>query len=124
MKNPAGKPASIDTYIESAPVHVQKHLLEMRKTIQRAAPAASERISYGIPTFYLEGNLVHFAAFKNHIGFYPRSSGIKTFEKAVSGYKLAKGSVQFPLDAALPLSLVRDVVKFRVAENLKRAKTP
>ena len=117
MKNPAAKPATIDAYIKSAPIHVQKRLNELRKAIQRAAPAASEKISYGIPTFYLHGNLVHFAAFKNHIGFYPGPSGIKAFEKEISGYQYAKGSVQFPLDAALPLSLVRDIVKFRVSEN-------
>ncbi len=118
MKSPAGKPATIDAYIKLAPIHVQKRLNEMRKAIQLAAPAASEKISYGIPTFYLDGNLVHFAAFKNHIGFYPGPSGIKAFEKEISSYKFAKGSVQFPLDAALPLSLVRDIVKFRVTENL------
>lgn len=120
MKKPAGKLATIDAYIQSTPAHVQKLLNQMRKAIQRAAPAASEKISYGIPTFYLEGNLVHFAAFKNHIGFYPGPSGITAFSKELSSYNSAKGSVQFPLDALLPLSLVNVIVKFRVAENLAR----
>lgn len=114
-------PTSIDEYIAACPKDVQKMLKELRKTIQVAAPDAVEKISYQIPTFYLKGNLVHFAAFKDHISFFPTSSGIQAFKKELSVYKGAKGTVQFPLDQPLPLQLVSKIVKFRVAENLKRA---
>ena len=93
----------------------------MRETIQKAAPAAEETISYQMPTFTLHGNLVHFAAFKNHIGFYPVPSGLKAFEKELSKFKTGKGSAQFPLDQPLPLALVTKIVKFRVSENLAKA---
>jgi len=86
----------------------------MRQTIQKAAPSATEAISYQIPTFKLSGNLVHFAAFKKHIGFYPGAAGIAAFQDELVGYKSAKGSVQFPLDKPLPLALVSKIVKFRV----------
>jgi len=114
-------PASIDEYIAACPKDVQKMLKDLRKTIKAAAPDATEKISYQIPTFYLKGNLVHFAAFKDHISFFPTSSGITAFKKELSVYKGAKGTVQFPLDKPLPLKLVSRIVKFRVAENLKRA---
>ncbi|SRR5581483_1558676 len=114
-------PASIDDYITACPKDVQKMLKELRKTIHAAAPDAMEKISYQIPTFYLEGNLVHFAAFKDHISFFPTSSGIEAFKKELSVYKGAKGTVQFPLDQPLPLKLISKIVKFRVKENLKRA---
>jgi uncharacterized protein YdhG (YjbR/CyaY superfamily) len=99
----------------------QKILEELRATIRAAAPDAKEKISYQMPTFDLKGNLVHFAAHKNHIGFYPQPSGIQAFKKELSIYEGAKGSVQFPIDEPLPLELVSKIVKFRVAENLKRA---
>jgi uncharacterized protein YdhG (YjbR/CyaY superfamily) len=105
----------------NCPEDVQKKLKEMRATIRAAAPEATEIISYQIPTFYLKGNLVHFAAFKNHIGFYPTSSGIQAFKKELSIYEGAKGTVRFPIDKSLPLKLISKIVKFRVAENLKRA---
>ena len=114
-------PASIDEYIAACPKDVQKMLKDLRKTIKAAAPDATEKISYQIPTFYLKGNLVHFAAFKDHISFFPTPSGIEAFKKELSVYKGAKGTVQFPLDKPLPLKLVSRIVKFRVAENLKRA---
>jgi len=114
-------PASIDEYIAACPKDVQKMLKELRKTIQAAAPDAVEKISYQIPTFYLKGNLVHFAAFKDHISFFPTSSGIEAFKKELSVYKGAKGTVRFPLDQPLPLRLISRIVKFRVKENLKRA---
>lgn len=114
-------PASVDEYIAACPKDVQKMLRELRKTIKAAAPEASEKISYQIPTFYLKGNLVHFGAFKDHISFFPTSSGIEAFKKELSIYKGAKGTAQFPLDKPLPLKLVSKIVKFRVAENLKRA---
>jgi len=114
-------PTSIDEYIAACPKDVQKMLKELRKTIQAAAPDAVEKISYQIPTFYLKGNLVHFAAFKDHISFFPTSSGIEAFKKELSVYKGAKGTVQFRLDQPLPLTLIAKIVKFRVKENLKRA---
>lgn len=113
---------SIDEYIETFPQAVQEKLQGMRKTIRAAAPDAEEKISYQIPTLYLGGNLVHFAAFKKHIGFYPTSSGIRAFKKELSIYKSSKGSVQFPIDKPLPLALISKIVKFRVSENKKNIK--
>jgi uncharacterized protein YdhG (YjbR/CyaY superfamily) len=112
---------SIDEYIATFPKDIQNKLRELRKTIKAAAPDAEEKISYQMPTFFLEGNLVHFAAFKNHIGFYPTPSGIEAFEKELSFYEGAKGSVKFPMDRPLPLKLISKIVKFRVTENLKKA---
>jgi len=114
---------TIDEYIASFPKEIQKLLKEMRATIKKAAPKAEEAIKYAMPTYVLNGNLVHFAAFKNHIGFYPAPQGIEEFKKELSKYKGAKGSVQFPLDQPLPLSLVTKIVKFRVAKNMEKAKT-
>ncbi len=94
----------------------------MRVTIKESAPAAEEAISYQIPTFKLHGNLVHFAAFKNHVGFYPTSSGISYFKRELSGYKLSTGAVQFPLDKPIPYDLIRKIVRFRVMENMKKGK--
>jgi uncharacterized protein YdhG (YjbR/CyaY superfamily) len=111
---------SVDEYIAAQPKTIQALLQRIRSAIALAAPDATEKISYQIPTFYLNGNLVHFAAFKNHIGFYPTASGVKAFEQALSGYKYAKGSIQFPIDRPLPLTLIRKIVKFRVDENLKK----
>lgn len=116
------KPTSIDGYIASSPKDIQKLLEEIRATIKAAAPGAEETINYGIPTFTLHGNLVHFAAFKNHIGFYPTPSGIEAFRKELSVYEGAKGSVRFPLVEKLPLALITKIVKFRVKENLERSK--
>ncbi|MEO5971464.1 MAG: DUF1801 domain-containing protein [Bdellovibrionia bacterium] len=115
-------PENIDDYIDRFPKEVQQILNKMRLTIKKAAPKAKEKIGYGMPTFTLEGNLVHFAAYKSHIGFYPGSSGIASFKKELSAYKGAKGSVQFPLDEPLPLTLVTRIVKFRLKQNLKKAK--
>jgi uncharacterized protein YdhG (YjbR/CyaY superfamily) len=112
---------SIDEYIAGFPEEVQKILYELRATIKAAAPEAEEKISYQMPTFFLKGNLVHFAAYKNHIGFYPASSGILAFQNELSIYKGAKGSVQFPIGKPLPLELISQIVKYRVAENLQRA---
>ena len=113
---------SIDEYIATFPKDIQNILQELRAAIKAAAPNAEEKISYQMPTFFLNGNLVHFAAFKKHIGFYPTPSGIETFQKELSVYEGAKGSVQFPLDKPMPLKLIIRIVKFRVAENLKKAK--
>ncbi|TGL58739.1 iron chaperone [Leptospira sarikeiensis] len=110
---------SIDEYIKTFPKDVQSLLKELRKVIQETAPNAEEKISYQMPTFFLNKNLVHFAAYKNHIGFYPGASGIAKFKKEIDKYKNAKGSVQFPIDKSLPFDLIRKIVKFRVEEDLK-----
>jgi uncharacterized protein YdhG (YjbR/CyaY superfamily) len=109
----------IDAYIDGFAPDVRKKLESVRRTIRAAAPQAREKISYQIPTFTLRGNLVHFAAFKNHIGFYPGSEAIKAFESRLKRYKSAKGSVQFPLDRAVPLGLITAIVKFRVKASQK-----
>jgi len=113
---------SIDEYIAAFPADVQERLRQMRAVIREAAPEAQEKISYQMPTFFLYGNLVHFAAFKNHIGFYPAPRGIEAFKDELAAYEGAKGSVQFPLDQPLPLDLVRKIVQFRVADQLQNAK--
>ncbi len=115
-------PATIDEYINEFPGPVQKILQQLRKTIQKEAPGAEEKIGYGIPTFTLHGNLVHFAGYKNHIGFYPGAAGIEGFKKELSKYKGAKGSVQFPIDEPLPLALIKTIVKYRVKQNLEKQK--
>ncbi len=115
------KPNTIDEYIERFPEGVQKKLQQIRQIIQTAAPEATEKISYQMPTFYLNGNLVHFAAFKNHIGFYPTPSAMEQFKEALSLYKQGKGSVQFPIDEALPLLLISEMVQARVLENQQKA---
>ena len=103
---------TIDEYIETFPKDVQSILEKMRQTIRRAAPEAEEAISYQIPAFKLNGNLVWFAAFKNHIGFYPMITGIRAFKKELSPYKGAKGSVQFPLEKPIPYDLVKKIVTY------------
>ncbi|HEU4437324.1 MAG TPA: DUF1801 domain-containing protein [candidate division Zixibacteria bacterium] len=109
---------TIDEYIGVFPKEVQGILKTVRRKIGESAPAAQEAISYGIPTFKLNGNLVHFAAFKNHIGFYPTPSAIVAFKKELSRYKTSKGAIQFPIDEPMPLPLIGRMVKFRVKENL------
>lgn len=113
---------TIDEYISVFPSPIQELLQQIRITIQEEAPDATEAISYAMPTFKLHGNLVHFAAFKSHIGFYPTPSGIKAFEKELDAYKYSKGAIQFPLNQPLPLDLVRKIVRFRVKENLEKRK--
>lgn len=113
-------PNDIDTYISDFPEEVQMLLEQIRAAIRQAAPEAKETINYAIPTYTLNGNLVHFAAFKKHIGFYPGPRGIETFKNELSAYKGAKGSVQFPLDKPLPLDLVTKIVKYRVKENMEK----
>jgi uncharacterized protein YdhG (YjbR/CyaY superfamily) len=116
MKTASGLPRSIDEYIASFPRNVQVALNEIRNTITKAAPDAEEAIKYRIPTFVLHGNLVHFAAFTNHIGFYPAPSAVEAFKQELSRYKSAKGSVQFPIDKPMPLKLIERIVKFRAKE--------
>lgn len=115
------KAANIDEYIADFPAEVQEILETVRATIQKAAPEATEAIKYAIPTFILNGNLVHFAGFKNHIGLYPAPSGIEAFEKEVAPYHTGKGTLQFPLDKPIPLKLISKIVKYRVEESKKKA---
>lgn len=112
--------ASIDDYISGFPEDVQKKLRDLRTLIRGEAPDAAEKISYKMPTFYLNGNLVHFAAHSRHIGFYPTPSAILKFKRELSKYENAKGSVQFPLEEPLPLELIKRMVRFRVQENVKK----
>lgn len=113
-------PTTIDEYIALFPKEIQQKLESIRETIRKAAPKAVEIISYRMPAFKLNGVLVYFAAFKNHIGFFPTSSGIKAFENQFTGYKYSKGAVQFPIDKKLPLGLISKIVKYRVKENLQK----
>ena len=110
----------IDNYIAGFPKETQKLLEQVRKTVRKAAPDAEEAIKYGIPTLILNGNLVHFAGYKNHIGFYPAPQGLEEFKEELSGYKGAKGSVQFPIDQPLPLDLITKITKYRVKSNLEK----
>lgn len=122
MKSKTPPTANVDAYISQFPADVQAQLQQLRKIIHTAAPDASEKISYGIPTFYLRGNLVHFAAYRNHIGFYPSSSGVLAFAQELAAYKTSRGTVQFPLGQPLPVELIKKIVAFRVTENLAAAK--
>jgi uncharacterized protein YdhG (YjbR/CyaY superfamily) len=111
---------TIDEYIASFPKDIQ-HLMErLRKAIKEEAPQATETINYQMPTFKLNGNLVHFAAYKNHIGFYPAPSAIEAFKDKLSSYKTSKGAIQFPLDKSLPIDLIKEMVRYRIRENLAK----
>ncbi|AKG33337.1 iron chaperone [Paenibacillus durus] len=112
---------SIDEYIAASTPEVQEILQTLRQVIQESAPDAKEKISYQMPTFELHGNLVHFAAFKKHIGFYPAPSGIEAFKEEVEEYHKSKGTLQFPLDKPLPYDLISRIVKYRVASNIEKA---
>lgn len=111
---------TIDEYISQFSINIQEKLKEIRKIIKETAPEASEKISYQMPTFYLLGNLIHFAAFKNHIGLYPTPSGIENFGEELKGYKTSKGAIQLPIDKPIPYNLIIKIVKFRVAENIEK----
>jgi len=113
---------TVDEYIAQFPKNVRDVLEELRQVIKEVAPNAEETIDYGIPTFKFNGNLVHFAAFKNHIGFYPTPSGIEAFKKELTTFKQSKGTVQFPLDRPIPFDLVKRIVKFRVKANASKKK--
>jgi uncharacterized protein YdhG (YjbR/CyaY superfamily) len=115
-----GKPSSIDEYIAGFPEHTQKLLRDIRRVIREAAPEAQETIKYAMPTFTMNGNLIHFAAYKNHIGLYPAPAGIAAFKAELSEYKGAKGSVQFPLDKPMPFDLISRIVHFRIRQNSAR----
>ena len=112
--------SSINQYIATFPKEVQGKLEELRQVIKEATPQAKEAISYQMPAFKLNGNLVWFAAYKNHIGFYPTALGIEKFKDKLSAYKTSKGTVKFPLNEPLPIDLIKDIVRFRVKENLKK----
>lgn len=113
---------TIDEYIKAFPESMQEKLQRIRSTIRKAAPDATEAISYGMPTFKHHSNLVHFAGYENHIGFYPGASGISTFKKELTGYVTSKGTIRLPLDKPLPVALIAKIVKFRVKDNAGRGK--
>ncbi|MBA2306052.1 MAG: DUF1801 domain-containing protein [Acidobacteria bacterium] len=121
MRTTQTPPRNIDEYIAAFPDDVQEVLEKIRLRIRKAAPDAEETVRYGLPTFRLEGNLVHFGAWREHVGFYPTPTGIEKFEKELSVYERAKGSVKFPLARPVPLALISRIVKFRVKENLDKA---
>ena len=116
------KPKTIDEHIAGSPALIRKTLEELRRVVREAAPGAEEAISYGMPTFKLNGNLVHFAAQKHHISFYPSPSGIEAFKKELSPYKTSKSAIQFPLGESVPYDLVRKIVEFRLREQLQQKK--
>ncbi len=120
MDENKAKFTNIDEYIAQFPTDVQAILRQIRAVIHETAPDATEKISYQMPTFYLNGNLVHFAAYQRHIGFYPAPTGIEAFKEDLSPYKQSKGAVQFALDKPIPYDLIRRIVHYRVAENLKK----
>jgi uncharacterized protein YdhG (YjbR/CyaY superfamily) len=117
MRNENSHSSLVDQYIKQFPPEIQERLVKIRKLIRKAAPKAEETIAYQMPTYRLNGNLVHFAAFKNHIGLYPTPSGIDAFKNELTEYKGAKGSIQFPHNKPLPYDLIRKIVEYRVAEN-------
>ena len=121
MKSEKTSPKTIDAYIAGFPKDVQTILQKIRVTIRKAAPDAEEAIKYQIPTFTLKGNLVHFGAFKNHIGFYPAPRALEEFKKELSAYEGSKGAVRFPFDKPIPHALITRIVKFRVRKNLEKA---
>jgi uncharacterized protein YdhG (YjbR/CyaY superfamily) len=124
MKKAEKQTETIDDYIASFPKHIQEILEEIRQAIREAAPDAEETISYQMPAFRLNGVLVYFAAFKNHIGFYPTSSGVAAFKAELSQYEVSKGTIRFPLGQPVPFNLIKKIVKYRVEENLDRKKAP
>ena len=121
MKSDAATSPAIDAYIAGFPAEVQAVLQKIRAVIRKAAPAAQEAMKYGIPTFVLNGNLIHFAGFKSHIGLYPTPSGIVAFKTELAAYANSKGAVQFPLDKPIPYALIEKITKFRVKESLAQA---
>ena len=121
MRSETPAPQTIDAYIDGFPPDIQNILKKIRALIKANAPEAEEAIKYQLPTFVLKGNLVHFGAFKKHIGFYPSPTATEKFKAELSGYEGAKGSIRFPLDQPIPYDLITEIVKFRAAENLEIA---
>jgi uncharacterized protein YdhG (YjbR/CyaY superfamily) len=113
---------TIDDYIADSPKDTQKHLKQIREVVRKLVPDAKEDIKYGMPTYVLNGNLLHFAGFEHHIGFYPTPTGIASFKKDLAPYKQGKGSVQFPLDKPMPLALITRIIKYRLKQNLEKGK--
>jgi uncharacterized protein YdhG (YjbR/CyaY superfamily) len=122
METKRNAPQTINEYIKASPKEVRGKLRELRATIRAAAPQAEERVSYRIPAFWFKGPVVYFAAFKDHIGFFPTGTGVQAFKKELAGYKTSKGTIKLPLDKPLPLALIRKIVKYKVAENRKNDK--
>jgi uncharacterized protein YdhG (YjbR/CyaY superfamily) len=120
MESKKSKPATVDEYIAQYPEDVQQILYKIRALIIESAPGATEKISYQMPAYYLNGTLVWIGAHTNHIGLYPNPSGIDAFKKELASYKQSKGAVQFPLDKPIPYELIRRIIQFRVAENMKK----
>ena len=114
---------TVDEYFADFPKDVQVKLSEMRRAIREAAPDAEETISYQMPAYRLNGVLVWYAAFKDHIGFFPRETAIAEFKQKLAGYKISKGTIQFPIEKPIPIDLVKEIVEFRVKENLSRGQT-
>jgi uncharacterized protein YdhG (YjbR/CyaY superfamily) len=123
MKQAVPEISSVDAYIASFPTAVHERLELIRQTIRQVVPEAQEKISYGIPTFTLDGNLIHYAAFKSHIGIYPGSAAIAAFRKDLAGYKTSKGTVQLPSDAAIPCALIERIVRFRIKDRARASKS-
>ena len=123
MQNERLNPESIDQYIAAFPETVQDALVKIRRIIKEIAPTAIEKIAYGIPTFWMNGNLVHFAGYQSHVGFYPTPSGIQAFREELSKYETSKGTVRFPIDKPIPFSLIKKIVKYRVAESKRNSGT-
>jgi uncharacterized protein YdhG (YjbR/CyaY superfamily) len=121
MNNSSSKPQTIEEYISTFPKDIQNILQKIKKAIKSSAPGAEEVISYQIPAFKLNGILVYFAAFKNHIGFFPTSSGVNAFKKDITAYKYSKGTIQFPIQKPIPYGLIKRIVKYRVKENVEKA---
>ncbi len=120
MEDKKAVPTTVEEYIAQFPEEVQPVLMKLRAAIKEAAPGAEERISYGMPGYFLKGRLVWFGGFKKHVSFFPTTSGIEAFQQELAGYKLSKGTVQFPLDKPIPYALIAKIVRFRVEENLKK----
>lgn len=121
MMDSKSQVSTVDDYIAAFPPNVQKILQDIRATIKAAAPAAREKIAYDMPAFHLNRNLVFFAAYKNHIGFYPSANALEVFGDDLAGFKSSKGAVQFPIDKPMPLDLIRRIVEFRVLQNIQHA---
>lgn len=118
----SNKPGTVDEYLSAFPEDIQQILQQVRATIKRAAPGAEECIAYAMPAYKLNGPLVYFAGYKNHVGFYATPTGHEAFRKELSKYKEGKGSVQFPVDQPMPLKLIEKIVKFRMKENMQKVK--